>query len=212
MILISWPEPIAEEHKILNCLFAEGLQRFHIRKPLLGDGALGQHIKGIQEEFHDRIMLHQGYSLLEQFSCKGMHFPESKKGLFEKYSHLPVTKSWAVHALDEVNAVPDGVDYILLSPVFPSISKQGYQNNWPRGEPMHHLKHNKSNRFQYIALGGIDLETAPKALAMGFDGVAVMGAIWEAVLKGNDVNQVVSIFHALQKMCCEKLSENGCKH
>jgi thiamine-phosphate pyrophosphorylase len=35
-------------------------------------------------------------------------------------------------------------------------------------------------RATVLALGGITVETAPRALALGFDGVAVLGSIWQA--------------------------------
>lgn len=191
MILITWHEPIPKECDILNMMFAQGLRVLHIRKPGLSDAELCNYLQEINPDYHCRIMLHQGYGLLEKFGCKGLHFPERNKQLYWKYASLPFTKSWAVHSIKELYSVPDEVDYILLSPVFPSISKQGYRSNWPVGEPMRYLREVKSTRFRHIALGGIDCNTAPKALEMGFDGIAVMGAIWEPVIRGDDYQQTL---------------------
>jgi thiamine-phosphate pyrophosphorylase len=68
--------------------------------------------------------------------------------------------------------------------MFPSLSKPGYGP----GERFSHpgifgllaSRTSAERRTAVLALGGITVETAPRALALGFDGVAVLGAIWQA--------------------------------
>ena len=68
-------------------------------------------------------------------------------------------------------------DYIFLSPVFDSISKNSHKSSFKKGDITQVLK---SSKLKIYALGGINPETAEKAFRMGFDGIAVLGYIWEA--------------------------------
>jgi thiamine-phosphate pyrophosphorylase len=68
-------------------------------------------------------------------------------------------------------------DYIFLSPVFDSISKNYHKSSFENGEIENVLKSRKQNIY---ALGGITPENAEKAFRMGFDGVGVLGYIWES--------------------------------
>jgi len=200
MILITWPDNLHGEHRMLNLLFEAGLITLHVRKPGASIKSLRLFLKGIEREYHNRIMLHQAFELLHEFSCRGVHFAEPTKRNYEKYLITNVVRSWPVHALEEIDSVPDGIDYIMLSPVFSSISKSGYHNAWSPGELQRYLKENKNQRFKYIALGGIDSTTAPKALKMGFDGFAVLGAIWVPFINKEGDTSIVARFKELQSV------------
>jgi thiamine-phosphate pyrophosphorylase len=68
-------------------------------------------------------------------------------------------------------------DYIFLSPVFDSISKNYHKSSFGNGEIEKILKSSNQNIY---ALGGITPENAEKAFRMGFDGIGVLGYIWES--------------------------------
>jgi thiamine-phosphate pyrophosphorylase len=88
------------------------------------------------------------------------------------------------HDLATLRASLGRYDAVFLSPIFPSLSKPGHT---PRADfdftALTALLANRSfteRRTAVLALGGITSETAPRALTLGFDGVAVLGAIWLA--------------------------------
>ena len=70
----------------------------------------------------------------------------------------------------------DGADFALLGTVFASASHPGAP---PGGEALVAAARAET-RLPLIAIGGITAETAPRALAAGADGVAVIRAIAEA--------------------------------
>ena len=86
-------------------------------------------------------------------------------------------------------------DYIFLSPVFDSISKSSHKSSFKNGDITQVLK---SSKHKIYALGGINPETAEKAFRMGFDGVAVLGYIWEA--KQNPLDAYLKIKDKIQTL------------
>ena len=83
------------------------------------------------------------------------------------------------HTFEEVQANKKHIDYVFLSPIFDSISKQGYRAAFTDDE----LRRAHSNGIiddRVIALGGITPTNARKAIALGFGGVAVLGDIWQS--------------------------------
>jgi thiamine-phosphate pyrophosphorylase len=99
------------------------------------------------------------------------------------YPTYPLT-SRSCHDLARLRAALGRYDSVFFSPVFTSISKPGHG---PRPDfPFVALaallatRTSEERRTTILALGGITTETAPRALALGFDGVAVLGAIWQA--------------------------------
>ncbi|MFT3784131.1 MAG: thiamine phosphate synthase [Nibricoccus sp.] len=80
----------------------------------------------------------------------------------------------SITAPDQLSSVPAGaVDYLGLGPVFPTISKDD-------AAPALGLElldqMTKNCHLPTVAIGGINLENAPKVFAAGVDGVAVVSA------------------------------------
>jgi thiamine-phosphate pyrophosphorylase len=69
----------------------------------------------------------------------------------------------------------------LLSPLFPSVSKSGYQ---PQRTVLELAAIRSHWRAQggcpVYALGGVTAQTAPQARELGFDGIAFLGEVWGA--------------------------------
>lgn len=83
------------------------------------------------------------------------------------------------HTLEEVSRNKLKSDYVFLSPIFDSISKQGYHAAFTE-ETLRQAHHAGIIDKQVIALGGITPTNARKALSLGFGGVAVLGDIWQS--------------------------------
>jgi thiamine monophosphate synthase len=86
---------------------------------------------------------------------------------------LPVI-STSVHSWEELKALPRGLAYAFISPLFDSISKPGYGANkallqQPPG-PLPCMP---------VGLGGISADTIGEMIRYGWKGAAVLGWIWE---------------------------------
>ncbi|MDR1454017.1 MAG: thiamine phosphate synthase [Tannerella sp.] len=161
------------EASVLNRLFERGMSRLHLRKPQASEKELHTLLSQIDERFHERIVLHDRFSLLDAFRLGGVHLnrrnpvrPEGK-GLFASRS---------CHSLEELKTA-GGYDRIFLSPVFDSISKPGYPHAFSH-EALLSAKAAGWINGQTVALGGVHAGTIPLAAAYGFGGVAVLGALW----------------------------------
>ena len=58
IIVISNPENIPNEHQLIESLFEEGLEYFHLRKPTFSNKEMEEFIKQIPEKHHNRVVLH----------------------------------------------------------------------------------------------------------------------------------------------------------
>ena len=202
LIVITPPTKVAREKVSLIRMFELGLEVLHVRKPGIEAEEMKEWLKQIPGEFKDRLMLHQFHELSPGGVHIGNHFrknsPETElRDALQKWQTAGKSISMAVHQLATIESWADQVDYFLVSPVFDSISKPGYRRN-PALTPAGYKPTGKSG---LIALGGIMKSNIQMAKKMGYDGVAVLGSIWQD--PGNSVEQ----FLELQKECarCARL-------
>jgi thiamine-phosphate pyrophosphorylase len=184
VIVLSNPKILPQEAEILNSLFSLGMSCLHLRKTDCSDNDIIGLLKGIHKEYHNRIMIHGHYNLIENFDLKGLHFPVRDQHLIPEFKDYPGIRSTSSHSLEEVLQLPPEIDYTFLSPIFDSISKKGYKQNFT----LESLPDKKTwTGPKVIALGGISDETVGLLKNSFFEGVAVLGYIWE---KKNDIDKI----------------------
>lgn len=97
--------------------------------------------------------------------------------------HGEVT-SRSCHDLSILRAALGRYDAILFGPVFPSISKPGHAptGQWSASELAELLRGRTGGerRTAVFAVGGVTAARLGEARALGFDGAAVLGAVWQA--------------------------------
>lgn len=171
IILISNPAPVKDEHEIISQIFDKGLDVFHLRKKEFQENELRTFIENIPEKYRGKIVLHSHYHLAGEYGLRGIHVPNTFKG------EMPDgTLSVSFHSPEEILKSELPFDYGFLSPVFDSISKEGYQSKFNAGELKLFLKDRKA---KIIALGGMDEDKIETVKDMGFSGIALLGAIWQ---------------------------------
>ncbi|MES2138941.1 MAG: thiamine phosphate synthase [Bacteroidota bacterium] len=180
VIVISNPTVIADEQRIIQQLFDEGLEVFHIRKKEFSENEMRTFIERISEKYFSKIVLHSHYSLVKEYDLKGIHVPVDFKN-----EGSNGTLSVSFHSLDEVEKFDKKFDYGFLSPVFDSISKEGYKSKFDFSELKTYLMNRKilnqgTGNGLVIALGGIDEDKIEKVKELGFSGIALLGAIWQS--------------------------------
>ena len=94
---------------------------------------------------------------------------------------VETSRSASLHSFDELNACTQNLDYVFLSPVFDSISKVDYkaaysQDDFRKGLADFHAQ--ERSIAKVIALGGVDADNLVLTAQLGFDGAAVLGAVW----------------------------------
>jgi thiamine-phosphate pyrophosphorylase len=174
LIVITTPDFREEETMQILSLFENGLEMLHLRKPDSNKEEYEQLLRSIPSRFLDRIVLHEHFELAEQLPVRGVHL-NRRNPEYQGNREMKISKS--CHSLDELKSV-SGYDHVFLSPIFDSISKEGYNAAFPYEQLKAASKEGLINE-KVFALGGICSTTLPKLKDYSFGGAAVLGAIWE---------------------------------
>lgn len=181
VIIITNPSHTNEEHTTINQLFSEGLELLHLRKKELTEAQLREYIEAIPPKYYPKIKLHSHYHLAKEYGLQGIHVPLS----FNQELGTMVSKSF--HALEEIKADKSPFEYGFLSPIFDSISKEGYKNEFDFEAIKSYLS---TSNQKIIALGGIDENRIATIKELQFSGIALLGAIWQ---NENPVDKFIQI-------------------
>lgn len=170
IIVFTLPEFINNESKIIENLLKSGVDYVHIRKPGCREEELAVLIESISPEYRKQLKLHDHFSLAVKYQLGGIQI--NSRNSENTASWLSVSKS--CHTLTEVEEIDDKYDYVTLSPIFDSISKNGYKSNFKLEDMEGNIK-NKN----VIALGGVTLKDIPTLIKAGFHGAAMLGYVWK---------------------------------
>lgn len=161
VIAITPEVPLPEEGKWIENLLETGeAQRVHLRHPAITVHEMKALLNTIDVRYFNRISLHDYPELVTD--TLGFHFN----------NRVPYTKidgtgkrSMSLHS-SECMTLP-ALDYVTLSPVFDSFSKQGYKAN-PNLDPAR-------LSLPVIALGGVTPDRFDELRRRGFAGGAMLG-------------------------------------
>lgn len=192
IVVISPEHTVPHEVETMAGLLDMGMHRYHIRKPSWTSEAVAALLALIPSRYYSKLSIHGQKQLAVEYNLGGLHLS----------SHQEMDRTWdgwlskSLHDPAEIsNAVFKELDYCFLSPVFDSISKHGY-----RGKSMDWELPVASQHFKVYALGGVDVSNAHMIEPMGFNGMALMGAIW----KEERVDGRLKVFEQLQRICRNK--------
>lgn len=189
IVLIAPEKDIKGEIEILNQLFEAGLEYYHLRKPNKNYKEYCAYLERIDSNFHNQIVIHQFHELIDAYNLKGIHFQEQTRR--EQMKNLPGLKrigktiSSSFHELEELEKCTVEFDYHLLSPVFSSISKEGYEG---RGFDVNHINKN------IIGMGGVTKNNLDVFTKLGYNGVGVLGGIWNSPTPIEDFKIMLEYF------------------
>ena len=183
VIVITKPEMFPGEAEVVNTLFANGMQRLHLRKPGASEQEMAEWIGRIDLPFRQRIIVHDHHRLLRTMGLGGIHLnarnPEAPAWFFaERQKRGSVTLSRSCHSLEEIAQWKDVCDYLFLSPIFDSISKGGYTSAFTR-ETLLQAYHDGLFSKPVYALGGVSAYNIRSIYDYGFAGAAVIGSLWQ---------------------------------
>ena len=197
LIVISNPEKLKNEEKFIPQLLDHGLEYFHLRKPNWTENLVAYFLSKIPSQYHNKIILHGNWDLMNDFNLAGFHMRETDKNLISgrKYN----LHSIAVHELDELYQLDNNVKYALLSPVFNGISKKDVKAAFNLATLKERFSKSKPEIPVY-ALGGVNPENISEAKEIGFDGVAVLGFIWNTFREAGS-EETLKNFKKLQTLC-----------
>ncbi len=189
LVVITKEDFFAEEAAWINALFEAGLEYLHLRKPKSTEVELEELLCKIKEQYYSRIALHDNFQLIVKYNLGGVHLnsrnPEPPQGFAGRVSR-------SCHSVEEAAQTKKQYDYVTLSPIFNSISKQGYNAAFTDVQ----LEQAKACGIidnKVIALGGVTEENIHRAKEMSFGGVAVLGTIWNEPTKDDAVKKFLDM-------------------
>ena len=169
---------------------------FHLRKPESSSQELVLLLQEINPIYYSKIALHSHHYMAKSFGINRLHYTEaSRKQLTEMDLQEKKAEnifSTSVHSMTDYENLLNHFEYTFLSPVFDSISKPGYQAQ--------SFDLSKKTETKLIALGGINETNCSKAFDMGFDGIALLGSIWQ---NDNGINN----FKKISQICANESAE-----
>lgn len=209
--IITSPERLHEEARIIDELLSAGTSRVLLRKPRWNAEQYATLLDKINPDGYNRIMIRDQPLLANDYGLSGVHWSGTARALLEtdfliannaenkkndtSYTAAQVwinasngansispapekftANSTGIHSADKITLTNKRYSTLLLSPVFDSISKPGYQGTSAG------ILTNKDNR-PVLALGGVDHTNIILLKQWHFDGAALLGAIWKTPAK-----------------------------
>ena len=170
------PEFFEGETNIVNRLFADGGWRLHLRKPEATKEQLAKWIEEIEPAYRHLIVLHDHHELALEYGLGGIHLNSRNPDVPDWLDRKRFSLSRSCHSIEEVETCQKAYDYVFLSPIFDSISKQGYRAAFSPEE----LAEARNLLSQNVyALGGITFENLKEVERLGFHGAALLGGFWK---------------------------------
>ena len=192
-IVITSPEFLQGEADFIDRLFGHGLDRLHLRKPGADIGECRRLLDGISREWLPQIVVHDNFGLCREYGLGGVHL-NGRNPMAPPNHEGSVSRS--CHSLEEISRYKGECDYLTLSPIFNSISKQGYMAAFGPGQLAVARDSGLIDR-RVMALGGVTLENIPRVKELGFGGVAILGDVWQRMADGSVDEYLASLRKAL---------------
>ena len=217
-ILVSSPLSIENEPAIIKQAISLGIEAFHLRKHGWGFEEVQNFLSHFNDEELSKIAVHGSLDWPMMIGLKRAHFKDSLRfienqptifrdaasQLREEIDSVVLSRSF--HSLDDLEDQAESYDISFLSPIFNSISKEGYDSGFEDSyeelsRRIKALSQKLSGSLQVApqlyALGGISQETIPRAYEMGFNGVATLGSVWGAFDPMKELEKQVELCKSL---------------
>lgn len=194
-LVFTSPSHVTDESSKITSLLDTCVDYVHIRKPGNSPEQVRQLIERIPERLRHRLTLHDYYGLCRETGAGGIHLnsrnsryidnPGLRDDLIGKGKQLRISRS--LHTLQEIDMTDNcAYSYRTLSPIFDSISKEGYSAAFDL---------ENIGRYTYgrrlVALGGVTPDQIEVLCSKGFWGFALLGYIW-----GGDFDTALRRLHA----------------
>lgn len=191
-ILLTYPSALPHETRLIGNLMADEWDFLHARKPDYSKDEMINFLEMIPKELIHKVVLHSHFDLALEFDLAGISLKKkivdeliktSQSGVLSLEGDRvlingvkPDLVAYSAHGFQEIENLPIHIDYVFLSPVFDSISKEGYKSAFADQELLRMFLRQTNKRV--IALGGMNNDTIPVCEELGFDGYAMLGYFW----------------------------------
>lgn len=190
-ILYTSPAEIKNEIDVITQLLDAGVDYLYIRKPELDDFSLVDFVEKISERYWKQC-ISTSLIITKEFDLGGYHFTREILQKNELYNDKVLSwlhennkiSSVSAHNIDELKKYGGKFKHVIVSPLFPSISKGNHSYDWDYNDVRLtindvRLKSQILNfNSQIFAVGGINTDKIETVKNLNFHGVGLLGAIW----------------------------------
>jgi thiamine-phosphate pyrophosphorylase len=186
-IIYTPPNNLENEIEIISQLLDNGADYLYIYKPELDDYSLVDFVETIPEKYWKQC-ISTSLIITKEFDLGGYHFTRDivqKNELYNEkilnwLSETNKISSVTAHSIDELKKYADRFKHVIVSPIFPSISKENHSYDWDFVE----LKSFINSRLSTVdcklfAVGGVDETKISIVKNLNFDGIGLLGALWK---------------------------------
>ena len=185
IIVITLPTFIdGEADKIVSLFEQRHIDYLHLRKPDASAADVERLLQEIPKKYYPRITVHDFHALAFKYQLGGIHLTGRHPDVPEGWEGRVSTSCHCIYELARrkqegylLNGGQKPFAYLSLSPIFDSISKQGYHAAFSEKEL------EEAQRLGIIdqgvlALGGVTFERLDEVRRMGFGGAMILGDAW----------------------------------
>lgn len=173
-IVITSPDFLSGEASAIGLLLQNGVDSIHLRKPFSDKIDVQKLLEEIPSKFHRAIVLHDHFELCGRYGLQGIHLNSRNHDIPRGFKG---SLSCSCHSIEEVEKWKNKMDYVFLSPIFNSISKQGYKSAFSF-DLLETARQEKIIDEKVVALGGVTYSAIPWLQSLSFGGAAFLGDVW----------------------------------
>lgn len=172
-IVITSPSFFPDEAAFIHRLFVHGVDIVHLRKPGATANDCARLLDGLASDDRRRIVIHDFFELAQPYGLHGIHLNARRSTVPDGWQgHV----SRSCHSLEEVKRYKDACDYVFLSPIFDSVSKQGYASAFT-DRTLKQASKDGIIDHKVVALGGVTPDKISYLRQLNFGGAAMLGCV-----------------------------------
>lgn len=194
MRLITLPHQHPKEIEFLKEALRLPQMWVHVRRPGASFMEMLTYLLQFSEQERSRIVLHQQQQVALVMGIQSLHIPTPirEAGNYPQEKIEGLIMSTSTHSWDEFNALSSLFKFAFISPLFPSISKEGYGCEQQIESPIKRV----NQHTEAIALGGIDATKLAIIKDKGFADYALCGAIWHSQTPTKELIRCYKLIHS----------------
>lgn len=172
-LVITSPTFFPGETAFIHRLFACGVDIVHLRKPGATADDCARLLDDLTSDDRRRIVIHDFFELAQPYGLRGIHLNARRSTVPDGWQgHV----SRSCHSLEEVKRYKDACDYVFLSPIFDSVSKQGYASAFT-DETLREASKDGIIDHKVVALGGVTPNKIDYLQQLNFGGASMLGSV-----------------------------------
>ena len=184
LVIFSSSDKFISEVYIINILFKNGLKTLHLKKPKFSKNKLKNYISKIDKKYHNRIIIHNHYSLSLKFNLKGIHI--SKLLLAKKIKYKLITNFYKLldrnfiftrtfTKKDDLSKISPIFSYVFLAPIYTKTENKEKDYNFEKSY-LKNILHDSS--IDIYARGRINIADFKDLKSFNFKGISLLKTIW----------------------------------